>query len=186
MQKNTARKHNAIFPIALAVGVGVADQLLKHASENHRLPGQRKDSDGRMFFSNLHNTGAALNVGQRKPQLVMAASAALLLSTTIAFFQSLGKKGQPMLRTALALLLGGGYSNLYDRWKRGHVVDYVSVKLPERISIHRKQLQDGYGRERIRYLVYNVADISIAIGTVLMSIAMNRSSERQDTEKSGN
>ena len=40
----------------------------------------------------------------------------------------IGKKGRVLEKTALTLVLAGGASNLYDRLKRGYVVDYFSIQ----------------------------------------------------------
>ena len=53
-------------------------------------------------------------------------SLAFTLILTVVFIVSLGRRGNNLLRLGLALLLGGAFSNTYDRLRRGYVVDYVS------------------------------------------------------------
>ena len=57
-----------------------------------------------------------------------------------------------MMKTGLALLLGGALSNTYDRLKRKYVVDYFSF---------------GVKWKRLRNIVFNISDFCILAGTLL-------------------
>ena len=57
-------------------------------------------------------------------------------------------------RLGLSLITAGGLSNLYDRMKRGYVVDYFSV-------------QAGW----LKKVVLNVADVCIFAGAVLLCVS---------------
>ena len=50
----------------------------------------------------------------------------LTVLVTLLFVLTLGTKGNKALKTGLAMLLGGAFSNTYDRLKRKYVVDYFS------------------------------------------------------------
>ena len=52
----------------------------------------------------------------------------------------------------LALLLGGGLNNLYDRYTKGHVVDYFHL---------------NFGPKWLRAIVFNISDFCIFIGALL-------------------
>ena len=58
-----------------------------------------------------------------------------------------------MMKFGLSLLLGGAFSNTYDRLKRGYVVDYFRVNVPVK---------------RIRKLIFNISDFCIMIGALLI------------------
>ena len=62
-----------------------------------------------------------------------------------------------LLRLGLALLLGGAFSNTYDRLRRGYVVDYVSF--PVKWQAFRK-------------IVFNCSDFCIIIGALLSALGM--------------
>ena len=64
-----------------------------------------------------------------------------------------------MKRTGWAFLTGGALSNLYDRCRKGYVVDYI------RFHTTWKRLND---------LVFNLADFFIMIGAVLVSIGREK------------
>ncbi|MDE7359775.1 MAG: signal peptidase II, partial [Lachnospiraceae bacterium] len=62
-------------------------------------------------------------------------------------------------KAGLALLLGGAYSNTYDRLTRKYVVDYVSFPVKNR---------------RIRRIVFNISDFCIMIGALLLVLGETR------------
>ena len=73
------------------------------------------------------------------------------------FIVSLGKKGNALLHAGLAMMLGGAYSNTYDRLRRKYVVDYFSFAVPIR---------------KIRNIIFNFSDLCIIIGA-MMSVSAN-------------
>lgn len=70
---------------------------------------------------------------------------------------SFGKKGKKLLRTGLAFLLGGAFSNTYDRMVRGYVVDYFGFEVKN---------------DKLRGLVFNISDFCIMIGAMITVIAI--------------
>ena len=71
----------------------------------------------------------------------------------IFFIFSFGTVGKGMLKFGLSLLLGGAFSNTYDRLRRGYVVDYFRLNVPAK---------------RIWNLIFNISDFCIVIGAVLV------------------
>lgn len=72
---------------------------------------------------------------------------------------TLGTRGRHMLKTGLSLILGGAYSNTYDRLFRKYVVDYVSFEVRN---------------PRLRNIVFNLSDFGIMIGSCLLVISQMR------------
>lgn len=107
---------------------------------------------GRILIRRYHNKGAMLNLGERRGPLVAAVSVVLSAAMTVVFVCSLGQKGNRLLRLGLSLLLGGAFSNTYDRWKRRYVVDYLTF------HVRWKPL---------RRVVFNLSDFCIMIGALL-------------------
>lgn len=146
----------------LSAGVFFADQELKQASEEKRLPGQGEKTNARLSFSNHHNYGAALNFLEKRPLIVRSLALSMTVFCTVLFLFTFGKKGAGLLKAALALLLGGAYSNLYDRLKQEYVIDYIALRLPgEGINLA--------GRGKITELIFNIADLGVAIGAMLLA-----------------
>ena len=102
-------------------------------------------------FKRYHNRGAMMNIGEGQQHLVAQLSLVFSAFVTGIFTAVLGTKGKRMLKTGLALILGGAYSNTYDRLARKYVVDYVSFPVPGRLG----------------KVVFNVGDFCIMIGTLL-------------------
>lgn len=110
---------------------------------------------GRLLLRRHHNRGMILNLGEKRQPLVGAVSLILTLALSAAFFISLGHRGNNLLRTGLALLLGGAFSNTYDRLKRKYVVDYLSF---------------GVRWKGLRKIVFNLSDFCIIIGALLTAL----------------
>lgn len=106
-----------------------------------------------IILTKYHNSGAALNVGARRPGIVKGISVALTVAAAILFVCSFGMAGKGLLKFGLSLLLGGAFSNTYDRLKRGYVVDYFRLNVPVK---------------RIRKLIFNVSDFCIVTGALLI------------------
>ena len=72
-----------------------------------------------------------------------------------------GRRKCKAKKLGLALTIGGGMSNWYDRHKRGYVTDYVSFR---------------FGPEKFRRLVFNVSDFCIFFGLALLTAISCRES----------
>ncbi len=103
-------------------------------------------------FKRYHNRGAMMNLGEERQQLVAALSFVFSAFVTGIFAVTLGMKGKRLLKTGLALILGGAYSNTYDRLRRKYVVDYITFP-------------------KISAVVFNLSDFGIMIGAVLLTIS---------------
>lgn len=110
---------------------------------------------GKLLFRKYHNTGAMLGIGAANPKRTAFVSIIFTVFMSGVYAATLGMKGKRMLKTGLALLLGGAYSNTYDRLRRKYVVDYVSF---------------GVKKSRLRNVIFNLSDFGIIIGAVLFSI----------------
>lgn len=109
---------------------------------------------GFLLIRKHHNRGAFLNAGQHKRRLVVFLSVLLTAALTAVFILTLGNAGKGLLKWGLTLLLGGAYSNTYDRLVRKYVVDYVSFNVPC----------------RLRQVIFNTGDFCIMIGALLCVI----------------
>lgn len=142
----------------LAMAVFVIDLLIKNHIEGMEMVGEGQEKPllgGRILLRRHHNQGAFLNVGERRRSLVAMLSLALTLGATVLFLVTFTYRGSGILKAGLALLLGGAYSNTYDRLMRKYVVDYVSFPVKNK---------------RIRNIVFNISDFCIMIGALLMVI----------------
>ena len=101
-------------------------------------------------FVNWHNTGAAFGMFQGG-SMVFTVLAFIVIGAIIYYFPQVDKKDW-YLRLALSMQLGGAMGNLTDRLTQdGRVTDFISVG---------------------NFPVFNIADASISIGTVVLLIGV--------------
>lgn len=149
-----------IFCAALAAGIFVLDLLIKNRIEKTMDEGGEEPfCKGRLLLKRYHNKGAFLDLGEKKQGLITLLSLGLTLFMTVVFLTTFSFRGNSTLKAGLAFLLGGAYSNTYDRLVRKYVVDYVSFPA--------KNL-------RIRRVVFNISDFCILVGAVLITISQIR------------
>ena len=146
--------------ISLIAVIFAGDLWIKNYIERTVIEGQtRKLWGGRLLIHKHHNRGAMLNAGQSRQKAVAALSVIMTLVAAAVFIFSLGQKGNNMLRIGLALLLGGAFSNTYDRLKRKYVVDYFSF---------------GVKWKRLRNIIFNLSDFCIIIGALTSAVGAGR------------
>ena len=146
--------------VSLIAAVFVGDLCIKNYIERTGFEGAtRKLGGGRLLIRKHHNRGAVLNAGQSRQKLVAALSLIMTVAAVIVFIGSLGQKGNNILRVGLALLLGGAFSNTYDRLKRKYVVDYFSF---------------GVKWKRLRNIIFNLSDFCIIIGALTSAVGAGR------------
>lgn len=142
--------------LGIVVTIFFGDMWIKNQVERKGVEGNtRKVWNGRLLIRKHHNKGIALNVGQRKQPIVALVSAIFTVLMFGLFVVSLGNRGNDLLRIGLALIVGGGFSNTYDRLKRKYVVDYVSF---------------GVKWQPLRRIVFNISDFCIIIGALLTAL----------------
>ncbi len=88
-------------------------------------------------------------------------SVLIVISTILLRGDRNGTQGS-LLRTALSLVLGGAFGNLYDRFVSGTVTDFIEVHAGQHY-----------------FPAFNVADSAISVGACLLLIDMWRSRERK-------
>lgn len=141
---------------AVVAGVFLGDLWIKDGIERNGTEGETKEwFGGKVLIRKHHNRGAVLNAGESRRALVAAVSVAMTAVVAVLFVGSLGHKGNGVLRAGLALLLGGAFSNTYDRLKRKYVVDYLSF---------------GVRWKRLRGVVFNISDFCIIIGALTAAL----------------
>ena len=140
--------------LSLAGIIFVADLLIKNYIEKNRKMNEEEEIlVGNITLTRYHNKGAMLNFMEKNTKLVVFVSGLLLGGLLLLFGLMIPKKGNKALKFGLAILVGGAASNVYDRVKRGYVVDYFSFKW-------------------LKNVVFNIADLFIIIGSVLVGICM--------------
>lgn len=135
----------------------IKNQVEKYIPARGTGKSEKELLGGRLLLRRHHNRGMVLNAGEKKQSAVAVISLLLTAVLTVLFLISLGHRGNNLLRTGLALLLGGAFSNTYDRLKRKYVVDYLSF---------------GVRWKGLRKIVFNLSDFCIIIGALLAVLGM--------------
>lgn len=132
----------------------LCDGAVKKYAETKLADGKtRKLLGGHIRLQLLHNPGAALGLCKKNPKLLLAINTGLL-GVVAGKLAGMSKGEETLACTGLALLLGGGASNLIDRWRRGYVTDYFSIHAGERFR-------------RLRRIVFNCSDFCVFLGCFL-------------------
>jgi signal peptidase II len=141
--------------LALALAAVVAaDWITKFLVQNHlRLYSRHAVIDGWLWLAHAKNPGIAFSFLREMPEvvrfplLVAAAAAGIALASRIAW-----KTEDALMRLAAGLVVAGALGNLGDRVMNGVVTDFIQVRwFP---------------------FVFNVADVAITIGAVLLAARM--------------
>lgn len=138
----------------IIVSVCAAETFLRHMANEKLSEDTCREVRGLpIFLQKYHNYGMAENRLQEKPKAVKTIGVIVLGILTVIFLLTLPFRGKKVLKAGLALVLGGGLSNLAERFVHGYVTDYFRLKVPF---------------PRIRRLIFNVADFCIFIGAALV------------------
>lgn len=140
--------------IGIIVVIFVAELLIKNHIDKKWEIGQSKlICKDKIKLTKYKNRGAFLNFLDKRPKLIAVISIIFSLLILAYFIMTLGQQGNTLFKTGLALLLGGAFSNTYDRLSRKYVVDYFSF-------------QSRF--KRLNQVVFNLADIFIMIGAIFV------------------
>lgn len=149
----------AMICVLIVPAIFFGDLWIKNRVEKYiSIKGKNEEKEllgGRLLLRRYHNRGAMLGAGRKKGRVVTALSVTLTVLTLLVFLVSLGRRGNRLLRTGLAFLLGGAFSNTYDRLTRKYVVDYLSF---------------GVRWKWLRSIVFNLSDFCIIIGSLLAAL----------------
>ncbi len=104
---------------------------------------------GLIDFVNVQNTGAAFSILSNNIELLSVISSIFCIGVVV--YMVTQRPKHKLLITSLGLLFGGAAGNVIDRIFRGYVVDFIETTF-------------------IRFPVFNIADVAITIGAVLLVI----------------
>ena len=139
-----------IFLGILPVGILFLDQsskvwILRHPSPREIIPGV-------LGVRLAKNTGAAFSLFSDQPAVTVLLSGCLLLGLILFLLKMPLTRSQ---RLCGCMIAAGAFSNLLDRILRGYVVDLIELLF-------------------VRFAIFNVADIAVVVGTVLLMLSLFR------------
>ena len=143
-----------MFYIAIVILIFIYEWKIKNYMEAvYDFSKQTLILKDRLLLRKYHNYGAFLNIMEKKKKLLHLISIVFTCIISLFFFLTLFHKGNRILKLGLALLLGGSFSNTYDRLSRNYVVDYFSFCSPF---------------PKLNRIVFNISDFCIIVGTLLV------------------
>jgi signal peptidase II len=160
----------ALLVIVLVAGI---DQLTKVAARQALEGRGTVPVVGRLLVLRyVENEGAFLSLGSRWPQstrFLVFTVATGIATVALSVYLFLARNLETLHRIALACIVGGGVGNLIDRIAyRGRVIDFMNL---------------GIGR--LRTGIFNVADLAVMVGAVLLIVAPFRKEEGTGPRKPG-
>jgi signal peptidase II len=141
--------------ILIALAVFLLDSIIKNYIEDNIRIGEKRDIlKGKVTVKREYNSGFCLNVLDDKIDVVKRVSAIVFGIVVLVFILILPNKSKRLQKLGLSLCVGGGASNLKDRFNRGKVLDYFSINI-----------------KPIKHIVFNLADIFIALGSFFILVS---------------
>lgn len=137
----------------ITAGIFLLDFIIKtYMDKKYARKVQHPRLNGAIILEKYYNRGAALNLLDKRPKVLkLLHTVALVIVGTVYYF-FIRHSNRPVAKTGLALLLGGGLSNLCDRYTKGHVVDYFRINI---------------GPKWLRRIIFNISDFCVFIGALL-------------------
>ncbi len=143
---------SSILSIIISIAIFFSELKLKNNID--KKPKQNKElCNGHIIITKLHNKGVMLGRLSSKPALMKVLITFALVIVYIFYIPILLKKGNLTSKLGFGMLLGGAWSNYYDHFSRGYVVDYIRVP-------------HGF----IKKIVFNLADLFIALGVIIVAV----------------
>lgn len=140
--------------ILLAAIILLADLQIKSVVEEADpadFPKELEAFKGFIILRRSHNAGFPMGILKDKPELVKILPLTVLSGVAGIFLWLFPRKGHALEKAGASLVLAGGISNLWDRWKRGYVVDYFSFRI-----------------KKLEKIVFNIGDMAVFAGAAVM------------------
>jgi signal peptidase II len=148
-------RRRIVLVIAVAVFVFALDRVTKLLVESSLPVGGSVDVVGQWVrISHVTNTGAAFGLLPERTTLLSILSVGAVLA--IVFYYRRLAADSKLIAATLGMQLGGAFGNLIDRIGQGYVVDFVDVGIPG----------------GVRFWSFNVADSSIVVGIIAVTVLL--------------
>ena len=143
-----------------------ADQYTKYIVREKVVPGTRTEIVGELLqLMNVENSGAFLGMGSESNptiKLIFLLMVPTLVLGFVLYYLFTNKSLDRLTTTGLCCIVGGGLANLFDRFLYGSVTDFLFMDF----SVARTG-------------IFNIADLSVTTGMVLILIATLKEKNRK-------
>lgn len=132
------------------------DILLKQTIEEKMKPGERRElPGGKIILRKVHNRGFIFSSLEEHTALVKGGSLFAGLVVVLSDVWIWLRGGRFLEKLGMTLFSAGAASNVFDRFVRGYVVDYIAVDTKNK---------------RLAGITANLGDIYLALGMILTAI----------------
>lgn len=146
-------KHRWI--LAETAGLFAADQIMKTCVEQRLDLNEERNAGRTIRIRRVHNKGMAFGFLERTPEPVKWLSFFVAVAVTGIQLAELIFSHGFIGKLASGMLSAGAWSNTFDRFARGYVVDYLGFSVKN---------------ERAGKLTYNLGDFLITAGVSILAV----------------
>ncbi len=115
--------------VGTAVLVFALDVVLKQGiEETFRLGEERKVAGGKIRIRKIYNKGAAMHFLENRPDILKKISAVTGMAVLLYDGILLARPRRYLEKAGMMLFTGGAFSNIFDRFVRGRVIDYIGFQ----------------------------------------------------------
>lgn len=140
--------------ISVTAVLAMLDITIKSCIENGITRKEEREAfKGKVILRKVYNHGFGLNVLQNDPDTVKYVSSFATIILTIT--QLMRKKGSKPKKIGLSLMTAGAWSNTFDRWLRGYVIDYIGFENKNK---------------KIEKITWNLGDFFLIAGGIIVSL----------------
>jgi signal peptidase II len=166
MKKNALRIFVIVFIISMNIG---CDQSTKYLAKKYLNPSNYiQVIDDYFVLHYAENKGGFLSLFSTLPKIVRIIILSIIPSiflVLITYYVLRNKSMSLLYVLALCTIIGGGLSNIADRFNNDYVVDFMNIGIGD-----------------IRSGVFNFADLSIMLGSFLvLLLTFTRSRKEKET-----
>ena len=138
----------------IIAGIFTLDFWIKqYVDKKYSLKEKHLKFKNKIYIEKYYNHGAALNLLQKYPRVTRLLQTIMMVIVCVWYYISVKKSAKAIEKIGVACLLGGGLNNLYDRYTKGYVVDYLGFE---------------FGPRWFRRIIFNISDFFVFIGAVMI------------------
>ena len=139
-----------MFAVLIPILAGL-DIVLKYAVNSMDKKELPRTFAKKIEIDKFHNDGFAFGKLKKKKKIVKYVPVFITSILVGVLSVLLPKKGNKIKKLSLCLIIAGALSNIFDRFTRGYVVDYIRIKVK--------------GLDKV---IFNLGDIFILVGSLMM------------------
>jgi len=140
--------------VAIMGVIFLADYLIKgQVEKDFNKQDKRLVAKDKIVLRKLYNKGIAFGWFKGKESITIVGTAMVMGAAISTFVALLFKSGKGLTKLGYAMIIGGGFNNLYERCMKGYVTDYFSFNVK---------------CDKIKRIVFNISDMFIIIGSLIV------------------